>query len=334
MKTLAVFSLLLASLASPLGAAVMAGPVSGYVLDQASHSLRPINGIPGGASLGSPLVVPFPVGMAAVSLRQDYALLTEVRGGDVFLATNLHSGQPTVAPLAGAISASNIVLSGSGTSAILYSSASHQLQFVSGLPGSPAAGSAIDASQAGAVSVLALDGPGSTALLLASDGGLYIMSASGGAGPQFIARISGASSAAILADGTDAVVGNSTTGDVLLVGNFASSAAISTLAGAGQGITSARDVAAVDAHHAGVIDGTGKLAVIDLDTAAVSWITLAGAAEHFNPLDTGVLLLNHPGQQALLLLTSAQGGTPYFVPPAADTTSIDTHRGAAIWTHR
>src|SRR5262249_46794965 len=152
-------------------------------LDQASHSLRPINGIPGGASLGGPLVLPFPAGMAAVSLRQNYALLTQTRAGDVFLATGLDSGEPTVAPLAGAISASNIAVSGSGPSAILYSSASQQVQFVTGLPGNPAAGSAIDASQAGALSVLALDGTGSTALLLAADGGLYTMS-SGGAGPQ------------------------------------------------------------------------------------------------------------------------------------------------------
>ena len=332
MSSRAAFFLLLASAASPLAAAVMSGPVSGYVLDDGSHSLRPINGMPGGATLGSPLVLPFPAGLAAVSLRLDYALLTGTRGGNVFLATGLHTGQPTVAPLSGAVTASNIVLSGSGTSAILYSDGSHQLQFVSGLPGNPAAGTPVDASQAGSISVLALNEAGSTALLLAADGSLYAMSAGSGAGPQFIARISGASSAAILTDGTDAVLGNGTTGDVLLVQNFASSATISTLAGAAQGITSAGDVAAVDAHHAAVIDGSGKLAVINLDTAVVSWVTLAGAAERFHPLDTGLLLLNHPGTQALLLLNSAEGGTAYFVPPAA--AGSDVHRGTAIWTRR
>ncbi len=329
MKNSAVVSILINILAvSLLGAAGIGGPVSGYVLDQGSHSLRPINGLPGSAMLGDPVALPFDVGAAAASVRLDYALLAGPRGGQVFLATGLRSGQPTVAPLAGAMAASGMVLSGSGTVAILYSHRSHLLQFVSGLPAAPVIAAAIDISQAGSVAAVAVDSPGSAALLLAVDGTLYTVPAAA-AGPRFIVNISGASSVAILPDGTDAVVGNSATGDVLLVTNFPAAAAVSTLAGAAEGITSARDVAAVDAHHAAVIDGSGRLAVIDLDTAAVAWVTLAGAAERFNALDTGLLLLNQPGPQALLLFASAQGGTAFFVPPGA---SSDSRQGTAIWT--
>jgi hypothetical protein len=310
-----------------LGAAGIGGPVSGYVLDDSSHSLRPINGLPGSATLGDPVALPFPAGLAAASVSLDYALLARPRGGTVFLATGLRSGQPTVAPLTGAMTASGVVLSGSGTVAVLYSDGSHQLQFVSGLPASPVAAAPIDISQAGSVAAVAVDGPGSAALLLAADGTLYRVP-SQAAGPQFIANISGASSVAILPDGTDAIVGNNATGDVLLVQNFPAASAISTLAGAAEGITSARDVAAVDAHHAAVIDGSGRLAVIDLDTAGVAWVALAGAAERFHALDTGLLLLNQPGPQALLLFASAQGGTAFFVPPAPNSNS---RQGTAIW---
>ncbi len=326
MKTRAFFCIL--SSACLLGAAGIGGPVSGYVLDHAGLSLRPINGLPGSAVLGGPLPLPFAVGVAAASVPLDYALLAGPRGGDVWLATGLRSGQPAVAPLAGSIAASQIVLSGSGAVALLYSDRSHRLQFVSGLPAQPLAAAPIDVSQAGSLAALASDGPGSNALLLAADGSLYIVPA-GASGPRFIAAIPGASSLAILSDGSDAVVGSAATGDVLLVQNFAAAAAISTLAGASQGIASARDVAAVDAHHAAVIDGSGRLAVLDLDTATVAWVALVGPADRFNSLDTGLLLLNQPGPQALLLLTSAQGGTAFFIPPGANS---DSRQGTAIWS--
>ncbi len=329
MKNCTVFSIITIAVvaAVSLPGAGIGGPVSGYVLDSSSHSLRPINGLPGSATLGGPVALPFAAGVAAASVRLDYALVTGPRGGEVFLATGLRSGQPTVAPLAGAMAASGVVLSGSGTVAVLYSDLSHLLQFVSGLPSGPVAAAPIDISQAGSLAAVAVDAQGSAALLLAADGTLYRVPAAA-AGPQFIASFSGASSVAILPDGTDAVVGNSATGDVLLVQNFPAAAAISTLAGAAEGIASARDVAAVDAHHAAVIDGSGRLAVIDLDTAAVAWVALAGAAERFHALDTGLLVLNQPGPQALLLLASAQGGTAFFVPAGATS---DSRQGTAIW---
>jgi hypothetical protein len=327
MKTRALFCIVFMSAACLLGAAGIGGPVSGYVLDHAGVSLRPINGLPGSATLGGPLPLPFAVGVAAASVRLDYALLAGPRGGDVWLATGLRSGQPAVTPLAGSIAASQIVLSGSGAVAVLYSDRSHQLQFVSGLPAQPLAASPIDVSQAGPLAAVTADAAGSTALLLGADGSLYMVPA-GASGPGFIAAIPGASSLAILSDNSDAVVG-SATGDVLLVQNFAAAAAISTLAGAPQGIASVRDVAAVDAHHAAVIDGSGRLAVLDLDTATVAWVTMAGPADRFNTLDTGLFLLNQPGPQALLLFTSAQGGTAFFVPPVANS---DSRQGTAIWS--
>ena len=84
----------------------ISGPVSGFVVDGRSQRLRPINGLPGSAVLGTAVQLPFSAGLAAAATDLDYAIVTDAHGtGEPFLARGLASGAPTVAPLAGAVSA-------------------------------------------------------------------------------------------------------------------------------------------------------------------------------------------------------------------------------------
>jgi hypothetical protein len=308
------------------------GPVSGFVLDGRSHTLRPINGLPGGATLGGPVTLPFAAGMAAVVTSLDYAIVSDMHGtGEPYVARGLASGAATVTLLTGGIAASRTVLAASGTAAVLYSQPGARLQFVSGLPAQPVAGGPVDLSSLhGDVSALAVDASGRIAVLIAGDG-IY-WAAAGEQGVHFVVSASGFSSASVLPNGQDAVVGSRDTGDVLLIRGFAGAATVSTLTGAGAGIASATAVQALSDHEAGIVDAAGRLAVVDLDTSSLSWIGLAGRADRIEPVDRSLLLLNRPGSGALLLLDLTNGRTTYFVP-SESATDLEPHKGNHLWKH-
>jgi len=101
---------------------------------------------------------------------------------------------------------------------------------------------------------------------------------------------------------------------VLLLQGISGTLSIRTVGGAGKGITSARAVHAINGREIGVVDSVGGLAAIDVESGSVEWIALAGEAEKFERLDGDVVLLNDVGARPLLLLDTAHGRTPYFVP--------------------
>ncbi len=290
------------------------GPVSGFVLDARVHALRPIDGLPGAAALGAPLALPFPVGMAAAVAPLDYAIVTDARGGGApLLARGLAGGAPSITPLAGAIAPSRIAVASSGAAAALYSASANALQFLSGLPAQPQAGNPIDISAIGPPAALAVDSTGSAAILAAQDGGIYRLSAGGA--PQFIVRIPGAAAAAVLPNGRDALIATAS-GTVAAIRDFAGAGTLSTFGGAAAGLDSAAAIAAFDGQTAAVIDSAGRLALIALNTGALTWVDLTAGADRFEPLGGGRYALNGPGPRPLLLLDPAQSRTAYFVPPA------------------
>jgi hypothetical protein len=308
------------------------GPVSGFVMDARSHSIRPINGFPGSATLGTALSFPLPASLLAAAPGSDYALVTDLHGdGRALLARGLTSGAPVVAPLADSIVASQTRIAASGTAAVLYSQPEARLQFWSGLPAQPIAAAPVDASElSGGLAAMAVDAAGRVALLIAGDGGIY-WAAANGTGLHFIVRLAGASSASILPDGQDAMVGNRETGDVVLIRNFTSSGAVTPLTGARDGIRSAVAVAALSNSEGGIVDGAGRLAAVSFDSGAVSWMPLAGTADRIDALSPGIFLLNQTQTGPLFLLDVTQGRTIYFVPAGNSDSSLQ--RGRETWKH-
>jgi hypothetical protein len=298
------------------------GPVSGFVLDSGAHALRPVNGMPGSAVQGAPLPLPFAVGIAAVSARLDYALVTDASGdGTPSLVLGLRDGAPQIAAIGGAIPCDGIVLTDSGNTAVLYSNASSRLQFLTGLPGQPQAADPVDISAvSGGIAALALDRDGQNALLAAGDGTISWLAARTAVNP--IAQVPGAGTAAFLANGKDAVVGSKTTGDVLLFRDPGGSLTISTLTGIKDGISSAVAVRAISSSEVAVVEGGGRVAAVDVDSATVRWIDLAGTADRLEPLANGLVALNPAGPQALFVLDISQGRTAYFVPPVASDSQV------------
>jgi hypothetical protein len=301
-----------------LGAAVSAlwsndggvgGPVSGFVPDRGRSALRAIEGLPGAARLGARVRLPFAVSSAAISSRQDFALIVPAEGdARPALVRGLRAETPGVRAIEGVIEASSILLASSGTAALLYSAQSHKLQFVTGLPDEPRALEPVEA----AVAAFALDANGSTAVLAGEDGQIY--SASAGGPLRSVARLRGVSSISIVPGRDAAVAASGDTGEIVLIEGLAHVSSIRAIAGASE-IPSPRAVQAFDARSVGVISGDGRLAAIDLDLGSIGWIALAGNAEQFYPLEPGLFALNRPGAHPLLLLDAAHGLSAWFVPP-------------------
>jgi len=288
------------------------GPVSGYVVDGRFRALRPINGIPGAARLGDPIDLPFAIGNAAIATSQDYAIVTRGNGdGRPSLVVGLRSGAPQLRPVDRAIVPSGMLIGDSGAVAILYSDT--QLQFVSGLPAAPDASDPVGLDGVNGVAAAALDATGANALLVSRDGNIY--RAARGASPVWVARVPGAVSASFVPGSDDAAVASADSGDVVLLHGLSGSLTIRTVAGAANGLTSARSVRAINGSELAVVDGQGRLGVVAVETGSVEWVGLAGAADRIETLARGLLVLNQAGSRPLLLLDLNQGHAPYFVPP-------------------
>jgi hypothetical protein len=128
------------------------GPISGFVFDSVSGSLRPVLGIAGAAHLGNPILANLDFASVAPNGKRGIA----VRNGQVWSLPDLSAGT-LVQPVSGAIGQpEQIVWSGDSSTAVLYAPSSNLLQSLS--PQGP--GPAIDLSPLGALDALAVDGTG------------------------------------------------------------------------------------------------------------------------------------------------------------------------------
>ena len=157
----------------------IAGPVSGYVFDQAARGLRPILGIPGASLVGEPMDFGFQVAAAYVAPSQDAAFVAGADG--TFHLFRIGTGGTAEQVVNGLGAApQRVVFSPSGKAAALFGAGS--VQIVGGLPDSPAITGAFDVSAAGAPDSLAVSDDGAL-LLLASGTSVELFSAGGDLGP-------------------------------------------------------------------------------------------------------------------------------------------------------
>jgi len=311
---------LLASSSLPGRATGVSGPAAGFVLDGRSHTIRPINGIPGASVLGGPLSVPFSIDKAAIV--RDFALVTRSGDGALFLVRGLRDAVPTVVPLDGVIPGVSLFsLSPSGAAAVLYSASPAQIQVVSGLPDKPAVATAVDVSLLpGGITAMALDDSGSRLVAGVHDGGDYavygLFPSNGDSSPKLLGRAHDLSAVALLNGGADAVYADRFTNQVFLVHDVAGSADLSILAGEQDGISA--PVALQGTNSAVYIAdaGSSSLTVVDMvNRGAPASITLPGNPTRCERLDgDSVFVLNEAGSGPLLLLDLTQGSNIFFVP--------------------
>jgi hypothetical protein len=211
------------------------GPVTGFVRNQTSHTVRPVNGMPGAAVLGQPLELPFGLLQSAARSRDVVVGISDETPHRATIV-RIVDGAATAAAIDGSLTgADGLVLSGSGTAAAIYTA--DTLQVIAGLPNAPQAGAAI--ALPGAVSAAAVSDDG-TVVLFASvapgAAGLY-RSLDGAAAVQ-IGGNGGITALEILNGGRDAAALDATARQVSLIADVRNSAAPILLADAETGVDS------------------------------------------------------------------------------------------------
>lgn len=201
-------------------------PVSGFVVDTRLHAIRPIQGLPGTALIGEPLVLPVRVRSAVFSRRGDFALVTDdSQPPRLLLVRGLQEGALFCQPLEEALATAGMVsLNESGTTAALVSRETRQLQFVSGLPDAPAVQPPLPLTGiAGEITALYVSVRGHRALLASSDGsagGIYSADNLAGAGIRTLALAQHPVAVVGVNEDRDIVYADASAGEVVLIRNI------------------------------------------------------------------------------------------------------------------
>jgi hypothetical protein len=219
----------------------VSGPLIGYVWDQSSTGLRPIFGISGAASLGTPLYTGSGYSGAVVSLRRQYALLTNTNG-QIALAT-LPNGEPL--ELVEKLSTKQqATVSPSGNAALIYAPDLTTVTLVQGLPGTPK------------LQIINLPGSVAANRAVVGDSGLMLIATTQPDGTSAIRSLtpSGTSAPivtasrlgafAFLPHSTNALIADAGQNVVLLASGVGGTSSISQVAGIADGIAQPLAVAA------------------------------------------------------------------------------------------
>jgi hypothetical protein len=175
----------------------LSGPVSGFVFDSASHSVRPIVGLPGAAYLGDPLLG----GLEWASVAPNGEVALAVKDGRWFAIRGLGATAAWADIEADWPAPERVAWSSDGAAAAL-STPEGGLRILRYLLDGPVAASAVDLP--GPVAALALEGSGecaAAAVTAAGEGGLYL--ACPGAPARLLAAISEPAAVVLARGGRD-----------------------------------------------------------------------------------------------------------------------------------
>jgi len=234
----------------------------GLVFDPAAKALRPILGIPGAATFGTPLELGLDLRKIAISPMQDYVLATEGEHNQVVVLAAGHTPMTPVAIHGADRGPDQIILSSGGQAAALYHKDRNRIQVVSGLPGAPRVSEELLLSAGRVLSALAVGDDGKTVLAGIEDS-VYWVSPSGEVpiltGLHKIASIT-------LASDHTALVADNAGNQIHRVKDVTGVAAADVVAGSKEGISAPVAVAiSHDNRRAFVANGkSGTITILDL----------------------------------------------------------------------
>ena len=316
----------------------LTGPSLGLIFDPAAQAIRPILGVPGAASVGSPLDAGFPVTSAVISPTQSYALA--VSGANVYVV-NVSSNTVSAQAIGGASAEPDrMVLSPSGSAAVLYYK-SGSIQIVTGLPGAPQLGSqisiaglpnapgALAVSDDGAVVIAGLDEnpspkrpkqPRPRAVPL---NGLYVIPLDGSA-PQRVSPLR-VSALAFFAKSHDALVADRVANSITLIRDIAGQANIAwTFSNSG---LQEPDAVAASADGTTVLAAsskTGVLVRLDARGANPVFVPCKCAPSEMRPLTAPGVYQVTEAENGLLWIfdSNPQNARVLFVPAGSSVSSM------------
>jgi hypothetical protein len=281
-------------------AAQVTAPLLGWLPD--GSGIRPMNGLPAAATLGSVVNVGHALGRMAVSPAQNYVLAVASDTHQVLLIVPGVSATPLNVPA----NPDQIVVSPAGSAAALWYSSSSQFVIVSGLPGSSAGSPAtqqINASFTPAAFAVSDDG---LSIAAASSNGAYVLGAGGSS--QLVYSGGDAGALAFFAGNKNLVLAGAT--QLLSITNSGGGATTSVLA---QGTYSPAGIA--------VSSDNQKIVFADQSGSITSIAAGSGASTTFNCQcrADGVFGLGH---EVFRLTSSTMGPVKLFDASAGAVVAV------------
>ncbi len=284
-------TLLAGAAALPMAATTMRNPVSGYVFDAASGLIRPINGLPGAAVLGSGLEAPALFTSVCFAPGQRTALAVSREGQMYWLQLEgavVRSRQLEGAP------ADRMAFDATGATAVFYMEASRQYRILQ-------AGSAGEwmtmPELPGTLHALAIDTAGKTLALAvtASDSATVFTLAAGTAELQFVAQTLSLDSLRLSGNGSDLLFADSAASQVMAAHRSGGEWLVQPVADGRDGVQSPSAAEwAVDG--ALVILSTGSNEILVKANGAVERLNVPAHALRLDPMAAPGLLQLAPQQ--------------------------------------
>jgi hypothetical protein len=291
-------------------------PILGFLASNTPVALRPIFGVPGAVVLGDPLALPGDITRVTMAPNQQYALVERNDASEMGLLPLTVSGTGDIQTIAGSLGhADRIAFSPSGTSAVIYSAASQQLQLLTGLASAAPAVSDMssDAVNGTPLTALAVSDDAQAVLAGLSDGtngAVWLLSAQAQAKQLMPAAVP--SAIRFLPQSQDAVLADSGWKQVDLLTAVTAQFSSRLLADESQGINAPADVDVTpDSNRVWVADAGGSaLLVIDIAAGAVASID-----SPFAPSS----LLRLAGRSVFLVAAQDATSTGVWAPETPDT---------------
>ena len=302
----------------------LTGPSLGLVYDPTEQAIRPILGIPGASTAGAHIDAGFAVVGAAIGPSHDYALAISTDGSLNLVAFSSAGASAQV--VNAAATPDRMMLSPSGSAALLYYKSAMAVQAVTGLPGSPQVGSKLDISglpQAPDTFAISDDGAVILAGVVenaagqAASGEVFLIPADGSA-VRSISQVQHASALGFFRQSHDVLIADDAANSITRVSD-ASGQAGAVWMFADPGLV-APDSVQVSADGKTVLAGSSKnsvLAIVDPSgTNPTVFLPCQCAPMEMHPLKAaGVYQVTEPGNGLFWILDSnAQNPRVLFVP--------------------
>lgn len=296
--------------------AQVGGPVAGYLYDSTVAALRPIQGIVGAATLGSP-VGEAGIRNAVSAPSKNFSLL--IREGTetpVVLFRGIGTPAPESLPFAEIANPDLIVISRDGASALAYQAATKTLRLVRGLPDAPEVSKPADVTGLGNLEAAAVDREGRALLAIEQSNvrSLYhgFVTPEGYFAPRLLGTYAGRLSVAMNADGSRGAVADSAGHQFLLIEDLTGPATIRAVAREDDGVET--PVAVGFTGDAAVLANEGAtMLTYRLNSGQLEKSVLPIQPSRLEPVGSSIFVLNTLGKGPVYLF-DAKSSAVFFLP--------------------